>query len=645
MPRTAILESDALHPNGADSYRDPRLPEGFYQRGWNVVNRGGVLKTRPGTEALLRLPDGKLQGFTHFTPRRGATQLLAVVDGIFYLSEYPFKTYRALSGATMSTQARALHFCRCEQAVKRNEDYSVSLLEAPRSLLIIQDGASPATVWDGFSLELMVGNDSTPQGTAMAWSGGRLWVARDAEVFASDYANPLSFVERFYLGGTDSFLVDGRVVAMSEIEGTGTPQLLVFTETTTTTVQSNVRNRDLWLQTPNFVKTLFPSTGCVSHRSVVKQYGQIWWFSQHGLVNFDIGNAENVSSAYINADNEMIFSRSHVGPRETTIASGTFGNYLLVSVPYAGRYNRHTWALDQSVMQTLQGQSGPAWAGVWTGFQPVEWAGFVEDGTERVFAAVTDGTRNQILELRADVAQDSGQDIECAVEMRVLTSGADVLREARHAELFFSEMRGDVDVRADWRGLARGAYKECLSTRVKASQGTMVSGVDLDAATTLLYGTRGQTRRIWTREISTSSEEDLSSSGIEQTERETHDYGFNLLVSWSGRAALRGVRFGVNPDPEREVGKCEPVETEDVFVRFDGLVSRDREALELPLPIFSATASVTATARATTATASASSRSLVSAEAAEKQATQYANGKVARALRETAPLVLSSDPP
>ena len=645
MARVSILESDALHPSGADSFRDPRLPEGFYQQGWNVVNRGGVLKTRPGSEAVFRLPDGKLQGFAHFTPRRGATQLVVVVDGVIYVSEYPFRTYRAVAGATMSTDVRSIHFCRCEQAVKRNPDDSVTLLEAPRALLMMQDGLSPATVWDGFELTRLTGYDTTPQGTAMAWSGGRLWEARDAEVYASDYANPLSFVERFYLGGTDSFLVDGRVVAMSEIEGTGNPQLLVFTETATTTVQSNVRNRDLWLQTPNFVKMLFPSTGCVSHRSVVRQLGQIWWYSQHGLVNYDIGAAENVSSAYVTADNEMAASRAAVNPREATVASGTFGNYLLVSVPYSGRHNRHTWVLDQSVLQTLKGQSGPAWAGVWTGFQAVEWASFVEDGNERVFAAVTDGTRNQIIEFREDVLQDSGQDIESAVELRVMTAGGDILREIRNAELFFSELRGSIDIRADWRGLSRGAYKECLSTRIEAGQGLFRPGAELSAASTLLFSTRGQSRRLWTREVSTSPEEELSSAGIEQPERETKDFGFNLLVSWSGRAALRGIRLGISPELEREMGKCEAPETEPAFVRFDGLASMDPTALELPLPIYSGTASVSGTARGTTRSASATCRSLISAEAAQKQASQYASGKVARALWADAPLVLSSDAP
>lgn len=644
MPRPAQLESDALHALGADSFRDPRLPEGHYQRGWNVVNRGGVIKTRPGTETIFRLPDGKLQGLTQFTPRRGATQLIACVDGTLYVSEYPFTDYSPIPGASMSANARTVHWCRCEQAVKRNADDSLTLLPAPRALLVAQDGVSPPVVWDGYSATYQTGIDALPQGTAMAWSGGRLWVARDNAVYASDYANPLSFVEGFYLGGTDSFFVEGRVVAMSEIEGTGNPQLLVFTETNTVVVQSNVRNRDLWLQTPNFLRMLFPSTGCVSHRSVVKQFGQLWWFSQHGLTNFDIGAAENVSSSFMVADNEMASSKASVGTREGSIAAGVFGNYLLVSVPYAGRLNRHTWVLDQSVIQTLQGKTPPAWAGVWTGFNPVEWTSFVEDSQERVFAAVTDGTRNQIIEFRGDRMRDSGQDIECAVELRVLTANADVLRELKHAELFFSEMRGTVDIRADWRGLVRGPYKQCLGVRVLAGEGIFTPGTEIDAET-LIYGTRGQSRRLWTEEIAGAPEDSFSSCGAESEHKESLDFGFNLLVSWSGIAALRGVRMGIHPEPEREVGQCVEDETDTVYTRFDGYASVELPALEFALAIFSSNQSVTGEARGYSATESATSRSLVSQAAADKQATQQANAKVARKLWSEVPLIVSGVEP
>lgn len=630
---------------GADSFRDPRLPESFYQRGWNVINRGGVLQTRPGTRRRFNLPAGKLQGFSHLNPRRGPAQLVAIVDGLGYVSEFPFKRYRRIPGLQMDPSARHMYFARTEQVVKRNADDSLTLLEVPRRVLFIQDGLSAPTWWDGVNTGRCTGLDTTPQGTAMAWSGNRLWVARDNQVFASDFANPFSFVEQFYVGGTDSFFTPTKVVAMAEMEGTGRPQLLVFTEDRTITVQSNVQNRTLWLQTEDMIRTLFPSVGCISHRSVISHFGQMWWFSQHGLINFDLANATNVSSLFPVADNEMIASKSFIDRREGTAAGGAFGNFLLMSVPYGDRYNRHTWVLDESVVQTLKGSAGPAWTGVWTGFWPVEWTRFVEDGRERVFAAVTDGTRNQILELSGSERRDSDQDIEAAVELRVMTHGTDSRRNAKFAELHFSELRGDVDIRADWKGLSRGAYKPCLTTRVRAADGLMRPELTYSAASTILSNLRGQSRRLWTQEIFNLPESDTSSCGMEQQDVERLDYGFNLLVSWSGKAALRGTRFSATPEPEKRAGKCEVAETEQVYSRFDGQDSKTIAALETTPAIFSATQSSTATVRGTTVSATQSARSLVSQAAADKQALQAAQQQVASLLVRNAPLVLSTEAP
>lgn len=640
MPRPSILASDTLHPAGADSFRDPRLPEGFYQRGWNVVNRGGVIKTRPGSEVVLRFPNGKLQGFAVFSPRRGPAQLVMVIGGLVFISEYPFNDITVVPGLSVSSSARHVYFCACEQAVERLTDDSVRLLASPRSLLVIQDGEGPAVVWDGVQAQRMTGYDVTPQGRAMAWSGGRLWVSRDNEVWASDYANPLSFVEQYYLGGTDSFLVSGRVTAMTEIEGTGNPQLLVFTENTTTAVQSNVRNRNLWLQTPNFVRTLFPSTGCVSHRSIRKQFGQLWWYSQHGLTNFDVATAENISSAFVVADNEMTASKSAVGSREGSIATGTLGNYLLVSVPYGGRLNKHTWCLDQSVIQTIQGRTPPAWSGVWTGFNAVEWANLVVDSKERTFAAITDGTQVQVIEFLADRHRDSGQDIECAVELRVMTHNSDALRELKQAELFFSELKGEIDVVAHWRGLARGPYKQCLSARVLAGEGNITPELVIDADTPL-FAMRSQSRRLWTEEIALQEPDEFTSCGIESEHKEQFDHGFNLLVSWSGIAALRSVRMGVYPEAERDTGKCEPGDAQVTYVRFDGSASADPTALGGALPIYSSSEVVTVEARGTSVTAGATCRSRISEAAALKQAHQSALAKANAGLRALAPPVFN----
>jgi hypothetical protein len=372
----------------------------------------------------------------------------------------------------------------------------LEILPAPQPLLIIQDGVSPPVVWNGYAAQRQVGVDRIPQGTAMVWSGYRLWVARDNWVYASDFANPTSFVERYYLGGMDALMAPSRVTAMAEVEGTGDPQMLVFTETQTIVVQTSVQ-RDQWPTTTNFARTLFPNVGCTSHRSVVAHLGQLWWWTVRGLTSFDLAASTNVSSLFPMVDNPMSFSKAHVTPTDGGVAGIAFENLLLVSVPYGGKLNRHTWVLDEGILSTGTSRAPAAWCGVWTGFQPVEWTRFVVDGEERVYCAVTDGTRNQILELSHRNETDGGRDIEAGVELKVENHQQPTTKVARFAEVAFSEVVGDVDVRVDWRGMSRGRYKTCLVGRFRAGRGGVRAGREIRGGdASAFYAARGQHRRV-----------------------------------------------------------------------------------------------------------------------------------------------------
>ena len=617
---------------GVDSFSDPRLGDGFVQRAWNVMLRAGVARTRPGTNHVKTLPDGKLQGFSHFEPRRGPTQLVGIVDGVLWYSEYPFRVWKS-AGEVLYPAAQTAYFCRAEQSVRRNADDSLTLLGAPNPVLVIQDGVSPPVVWNGSAAARQTGYDALPQGTVMAWSGHRLWVARDNWLFASDFANPFSFVERYYLGGADSIMTPGRITALAEIEGTGDPQLLVFTENKTMVVLSNILNRELWIETPNFVRTLFPAVGCVAHRSVVNHYGGLWWWTAQGLTSFDLAASLNTSSVFPLADGPMSASRAHVSA-SNAVAGISFENVLLMSVPYGSRYNRHTWAIDESVMGNIGGRAPTAWSGVWHGFNPVEWTRFVVDGGERVFCAVTDGTRNQILELGHQFETDTGRDIECGVELRVLIHGTVDRRQARYAELAWSEVLGDVDVRVDWRGLMRGRYKPALVGRFKAARGSVAGTFDS------FFALRGQSRRVRTSEIPYEPA-DTSAGCRESAQTEDRDYGFGLLVRWSGRAALREVRDFVSGEGEPATGECPTPETTDHFVRFDGASSESASFDELSTAdrVFTATQSVSATVNGTTAVATRTAQSAISAAAAAKVAAQTAAAQVAYTLKTTSPPV------
>lgn len=636
---------DVVFASGADSSRDPRLPAGFYARGWNVVNRGGVIRTRPGLTFRFNLPPGRLQGSAVFIPRRGANQIVSVVDGYIYVAEAPFMFIRQIPGVRMDPSARSVHICMTEQALKRNEDYSLTLLPVPRRVMFFQDGLSAATWYDGTVAGTITGPvDGTPMGTAMAWSGQRLWVARGNQVFASDIANPFSFVEGFYLGGTDSFFTPQNVVAMREIEGTGDPQLLVFTQTATVSVQSNILTRELWTTTPNFIRTLFPNVGCVSHRSIVSQFGGMWWYSQYGLISFDLAAATHLSSVFPITDLEMGDSKRHTYTAEGVVAGVSYENMLLMSVPYGHKYNAHTWVLDQTAYRTLTTGGNPAWSGVWHGFQPVEWMHFPDDGNERVFAAITDGENNQVVELDPKNTQDSGVDIECGVELRVLTHGVPDIHEFKFAEIFFSDIRGSFDLRADWRGLDRGPYAQCLTKRIEAGIGS-ISHDDYISFDKRIFATRPQSRRVFTLDIREAIRQAGAQCGVEGTKREGWDYGFQLLVRWSGTGTFRELKLSATYEADANAGKCEVDELAATtgVIRFDGLEGATMEDLDAPTAMFYATETYSGTAHGDTREATASATSAISDAAAEKQALQEAAQQVALILWAEGPPSLSSE--
>jgi hypothetical protein len=152
MARNKLQEGDATFFPGQNSSLDPsQLPPGYYARGMNIVNRGGILQCRPGYRCVFALPEGNLQLLVRFQPKAGSPVLVMAVDGLLYVSEYPYKTYTQLSGVALSPTARQLYAEQAEQAIERNADGSLSFI-SPRNILIIQDGAlTKPVIFDGGS--------------------------------------------------------------------------------------------------------------------------------------------------------------------------------------------------------------------------------------------------------------------------------------------------------------------------------------------------------------------------------------------------------------------------------------------------------------------------------------------------------------
>lgn len=395
----------------------------------------------------------------------------------------------------------------------------------------------------------------TPLGGPMCWSGDRLWVARDNKLFASDISDPLSFVENAYAAEGGFFLLPERIVAMAEIPALEIPQLLVFTETQTWIFQSGIRDRSTWKATPYFQRQLFPDIGAASHRAVCSQYGLIWWFSMTGLTNMNAAAQSRISSELLAKDAEMAVSKGNLSPCVDRVAMAAFENYLLCSVPSGHRYNHHTWVMDASVVASLQGSSGPAWNSYWTGTRPVEWTKGPVDGVLRIFhLSVDQDGKNRLWEAFTPDRADNTLPVTCFVETKThndfsqKATGLD-LKKFLFAELNFAELVGNVSAAVYWSG-TRGRYKRIATFDFVASEGPYQLGHDVD---TTRAGYLPQTRIVRTPAVQPKVDE-CSVCGTESRRLDNVDFGYSLLVVWSGRAALRSYRLFADPEEESGTG-------------------------------------------------------------------------------------------
>ena len=659
MSTPRIEDYDIRFLAGQDSLNEPGMVQpDSYCRSMNMVNRGGMLQCRPGYRCKFAAPAGNFQGTAVFRPKQGYAVMLYGVEGILYASQYPFTESSTVSGVSFAPQARQLFFKQAEQSLRWNDDGSLTLIE-PRNLMVIQDGGLTApVVYDGTTAQHLRGAGSIPLGGPMAWSGDRLWVARGSNLFASDIANPLSFREPEYFATVQAFTFPGEITAMSEVPNSDLAQLLVFTESTTSLIQSGIRDRATWNSTPNFQRVLFPAVGCVSERSITTHLGLLWWYSSFGLTSLDAASLTQQTSILPYRDNEMADSKGRLSSDLAGVAMAFFENYLLVSVPYCDRYNRHTWVLDNAPLQLANGASRAAWNGFWTGTRPIQWLYGNFSGQEQIFyfSKDYDGV-NRLWEAFSPDRQDDSCPITWYVETRGVDGSLPLqMKKFRYSDVFLQELAGKVDVAVFWAGSTRGKYKKILTKRINASRGSIRSGSTI-RYDTKLFAMKNQMRTIRTQDaLQLAVNETLTSTDIESPDNEFIDESFQLLIVGSGPGAVQGIRYYLEPPlgaagsigPNSELaGRVETDETEENFVRFDGAAAESHNfedalaALSADIPLFVSNRTATVTQDGMTAVGTGYAESVISQADADKIAECIAAKKAVRQLQNDLPKIVS----
>lgn len=540
-----------LHPTdiGADEYA------------WaeNVINRGGIIQTRPGFELRASVPGNRVQGFAVFTPRNSTTRLLIAVDGEIYRATWPGFNFVKIEGPRFNPASPLINFCECLQSTKRKDDNSIEIID-PVRVVIISDGENPAWAYDGVTATKMNPNTpdfQTPIGLWMAWCASRLWIGCGSQVRVSDLGNPTSFYEDQFLATRSFFELPDIITGM--IETANERGLLVFTQRTTTAFQSNIRDRASWGATPGFQKQIFPNIGCDAGRTACNQYGLTYWHSLQGMVSLDAALNTDHSSKLLAMDNQMMRSKRLLSPDMSQACAATFENMLLVSVPSGGKYNEQTWVMDQAPLENIL-DTASVWTSVWSGLRPVQWASGKIGGHVRLFCATYDrtpanDTHIHVWEAMRDDRTDAGGRIQCQLQQAVMSDPRTM--KFKYAEFEVVEMLGDVSLKV-FVGGTRGPWMPVGEFELRAEEGSIGGPGQLTLGTdTILRAYKPQSRTLRTREFNPQR---LDCSPEFSGKRPGQDKGFALLFEWKGRMGLHDVRLVLQAAEESDRGKCSPTE-------------------------------------------------------------------------------------
>lgn len=516
-----------------------------YAWGENVINRGGIIQTRPGRKVRASIAGTNPQGACVFTPTGADPVIVAAVDGLIYTLSYPSYTPVQVQGIQFDANAKQIHFCQCVRSVMLNPDNSLKLIP-PTNILMMQDGVTEVAYWDGTNaahIDPKAPQAGTPIGTWMAYIMDRLWIASGSQVFVCDLSNPLNHTEAIYLSERDAFQLPDVCTGMVVLPNRS--GLLVFCRSSTTSFQANISDRTTWSSTPNFQSIVLQNVGCIAGKTIVNQYGLTYWMSDKGLVGLDDALSANRSSRLIAADTNMLRSRRKLAPDMSGCCAINWGNFLLVSVPSGGLLNEHTWVLDQ---EPAGNASIPVWASNWTGTRPVEWASGTVGGKQRLFQLSYDkselnATRIHIWEDMLDSRQDDGGPIQCCVVTGAATFN-DLMR-FRFARIEAVEVLGNVSMTAYMAGL-NGPMYPIGSFQLQAEEGCFGSPLmPFISNDSVIQAYKPQSRALSTLEFSlqdkaaATSEQGPFNPGMDQ--------GFYMCLSWLGRFGVREMTMYFGP--------------------------------------------------------------------------------------------------
>jgi len=574
---------------GTDSFLYPTdLAQATYAWGVNIVNRGGVVQTRPGKRRIISFCGRRAQG--HFWCRTidDRNYAMVAVDGQVYWAPFPFKSWTQMAGVSFSATAERIWFMNGIQAIQYDASNNIVVIE-PKNVVIMQDGVSLPCYWDASNFSSGVINSTSVTGlpakpmavgTAMQWQDNRAWVAVDELVFASDLLYPQSFQEETYLAEQTGFRFPRKVVNMRAAPVQG---LLVATDTSLHTLMSFVQDRTQWQTTEGFQSDVSLEVGLIAPWGWEYLHGMLWIYTARGVISYDRAMTQNLTTVILTADGEMQRSKYLLAPDITKLCMGVWENCLMVSVPSSSLYNRHTWLLDGGIAEKLNNQAGFCWTGIWVGTLPVQYSSPIVDGTQHNYELayssgylslqpgdspspmVDPGPPQAYIHLWENYIPNQLDDVEtavhCSFETKAFTLTTDEYYRFVFAEFMLINLKGTVPFQCYVAGLA-GNYQALFSTTLRADVGpfgnpSKESVLYYVAAgqTTQFENYRRQVRHLRTSEFVVNQNPDEAAC-IEIDRPGGVDKAFQLMLQWQGRLGIRQLKFFYDRQMQSPQGVC-----------------------------------------------------------------------------------------
>jgi hypothetical protein len=342
------------------------------------------------------------------------------------------------------------------------------------------------------------------------------------------------------------------------IETSDQQGIICFTQDNGVFLQTSVQTRTQWLTIPGFQKTVLPNIGCASGRSVVHQYGLIWWYSPVGLINQDDALRINITSRLDIRDVEMAASKAYINYDLSTICSGAHENFMFYAVPYGSKVNTRVHVLDQAPFEN----NANSWASYWTGWRPIEFTSGSIASRDRVFCGSMDyDGENRIWELFRSEKNDNGIPITSFVQTRAHLFQNRDYKRFKYAEVEMCNIEGPTAVKIAVAG-TKGAYQTICTKDISATVGQAYGDYIYTNNATAIGSSRPQRRIIRSEDQWDPST--CNAECIESEKRGLIDKSFSISIIWSGVAGVNAYRIFAESDFAAYQGTCELDETNEV---------------------------------------------------------------------------------